>query len=212
MVRESPETKANDPPSAPTRLERRCLDALAVLVLVLAACIGVQVLASALGHDPLVRFDADRFLLGDAVSINTLLDLQWHLLSLIALLPAWIVWRADRHVRVDFLHSRLGRRARARIDAIGHCLLALPFLALSTSAAWTFAARALETGERATNGGMTDRWVVKATLAIGLALLLATVAADLAGKILDAVRRRRARAGDAPTGGGPAGNGPPEGS
>ena len=185
---------ATDPSAHPglvARIERGCLNLLAALVVALALCIGVQVLASAAGLDPLASFGRERFLLGDALSINTLLDLQWHLLSLIALLPAWIVWRRDKHVRVDFLYARLGPAGRRRVDAIGHCLLSLPFLLFSLPASWSFARRAFETAERASNGGMSDRWVVKSALVLGLVLLLATVLADLAGALRDAWRARR---------------------
>ena len=187
-------TDGSGRPGLVARIERGCLNLLAALVVALAPCIGVQVLASAAGLDPLASFDPELFLLGDALSINTLLDLQWHLLSLIALLPAWIVWRRDRHVRVDFLYSRFGPAGKRRIDALGHLLLSLPFLLFCLPASWSFARRAFDTAERASNGGMSDRWVVKGALVLGLALLLATVLADLVGALRDA---RCAGKGDA---------------
>lgn len=159
--------------------ERVVLNAFAVLVIALMALVCLQVLASALDINPLVTFERTLPLFGDAVTINSLLDLQWHLLALIALLPAAIVWRRDAHVRVDFLYARMSERARGAVELTGHALLTAPFLALCVPAAWSFAATALASGQGSPNDGLDDLWLIKATLPLGLSLIGVALVADL---------------------------------
>jgi TRAP-type mannitol/chloroaromatic compound transport system permease small subunit len=118
-------------------------------------------------------------LIGDAVTVNSLLDAQWHLLCVIGLLPAGLVWWQDRHVRVDVLWQRMVRVGRMRIELIGHIALTLPFLLLSIPPAWQFALRAWRNGEASTSGGLNDLFLVKGILPLGLALLGLFVLADM---------------------------------
>lgn len=140
-------------------------------VVILACAIVLQVAANAADLNPLVSFDEPRTLFGDALTLNGLLDLQWHLLVAIALLPAGIVWLRDRHVRVDVIQSRLPPRGRAFVDLIGNLVFAGPFLILMVPAAWGFFLRAWSIDEGSANGGLVDLWLIKALLPIGLALL-----------------------------------------
>lgn len=157
---------------------RALLRGLAWLVILLMLAIVLQVICSALDVNPLVSFEAWRPLLGRAVTLNSLLDLQWHLLVIVGLLPAGAVWLRDAHVRVDFLYRRRGKRARARIDLLGNLLFALPFFALILPASWDFTARAWASDEGSRSGGLEDLWLIKAVLPLGLALLASAVALE----------------------------------
>ncbi|MCC6007005.1 MAG: TRAP transporter small permease subunit [Rhodobacteraceae bacterium] len=166
------------------RLAGRVLDALGLVVIALMLCIVVQVAANAAGLSTLIRFEDALPLLGRAVTINSLMELQWHLLTLIGLLPAALVWVMDRHVRVDFLYAAAPVRARATIELAGHAVFTLPFLWFATPAGWAFAERAFALGERSRDGGLADRFLIKGIIPVALALLLLVVA-------LDALRRCR---------------------
>lgn len=147
------------------------LDVFALLVIAMMLAICAQVLLARLDVNPVVRFEDGVFLLGDAVTLNSLLDVQWHLLAAVALLPAALVFLRDGHVRVDFLYGRMPPRGRAAVDLAGHAALAGPFLFVSLPAAWSFAMTAWVRGEGSRNDGLNDLWLVKATLPLGLALL-----------------------------------------
>lgn len=151
------------------------LGALAVALLALMLAIVAQVVLSALDINPVLAFDGDLPLLGRAITLNSLLDAQWHLLVLAGLLPAGLVWLSDGHVRVDFLYQGRSPRTRARIDLLGNLLFAAPFLALALPAAWSFMRRAWTSDEAARNGGLNDLWLIKAVLPLGLALLALAV-------------------------------------
>lgn len=158
------------------RLGDALLGAMAAGILLLAAAVAVQVAANAADLNPLASFEREWPLVGDAVTLNSLLDLQWHLLAAVALLPAGTVWLRDRHVRVDVVQSRLPPRGKAAVDLVGNLLFALPFLWFALPAAWGFAARSWGMDEGSANGGLVDLWLVKGVLPLGLALLAGAVA------------------------------------
>jgi TRAP-type mannitol/chloroaromatic compound transport system permease small subunit len=174
---QAPETQATADPAMP-RWQRRALDAFALLLLAMMTLIVLQVLSGVLGLNELMRFDKPVFLLGSSLNQNTILDLQWFLLAVIGLVPAALVWLQDRHVRVDFVWQRLTLPSRHRIELIGHVLFTAPFLAMSLPAAWRFTQRSFVSAESTSHGGLTDLFVVKATLPIGLGLLAVVLLAD----------------------------------
>ncbi len=157
------------------RLSNAALNLLALLVILLMCAIALQVFGSLFDVNPVWTFEDRVPLFGDAVTLNSLLDLQWHLLAVLALFPAGIVWLRDGHVRVDFIYSRYGARGRRIIDFIGNLLFAFPFLVLSIPGAWSFATRAWRSGEGSSGDGLVDLWIVKMSLFVGLVFLALAV-------------------------------------
>ncbi|MEL6205315.1 MAG: TRAP transporter small permease subunit [Pseudomonadota bacterium] len=144
---------------------------LAFGVILLMLAVVLQVVCSFFDVNPLVSFAEPWPVLGRAITLNSLLDLQWHLLVIVGLLPAGLVWLRGGHVRVDFLYEGRSDRWRARVDLVGNLLFAAPFLVLILPASWDFAMRARASGEGSRNGGLEDLWLIKAVLPLGLALL-----------------------------------------
>lgn len=164
--------------SVPKRVEQICLSLLGVGLIVLMAAIVAQVVCSALDINPLLAFESTYLLIGNAVALNSLLDFQWHLLVITGLLPAWLVWLMDRHVRVDFIYDKRSPKTKARINLIGNLLFAVPFFVLVLPAAWNFMLRAWSSDEGSRNGGLNDLWLIKAILPLGLGLLALTLAVE----------------------------------
>ncbi|WP_166486190.1 TRAP transporter small permease subunit [Jannaschia sp. CCS1] len=160
------------------KLGDRAVTALAFALLVLMLAIVAQVLFSALDVNPVARFGTDLPLLGDAITLNSLLDFQWHLLVITGLVPAGLVWLLDRHVRVDFIYQARSTRAKARIDLLGNLVFAVPFLALAIPAAIDVLRRAWRSDEGSRNGGLNDLWLIKAVLPLGLTLLALAIALE----------------------------------
>ncbi len=144
------------------------------------AAIVLQVVCSAFDVNPLASFASDLALIGKAVSLNSLLDLQWHLLLIAGLIPAGIVWLADSQVRVDFIYQNRSERTRARINVVGNLIFAAPFLTLALPASWDFMMRAWNSDEGSRNGGLNDLWLIKAVLPLGLALLAVAIVFETA--------------------------------
>jgi TRAP-type mannitol/chloroaromatic compound transport system permease small subunit len=105
-------------------------------------------------------------------------ELQWHLYALGFLAGLSYGVQADAHIRVDVVSERLSPRTRAWIDLYGTLLLLLPFVALIVVYGVPFAWHAWESGEISPSpGGLPYRWIIKASLPLGFALLgLATCA------------------------------------
>lgn len=159
-----------------SRWAQALLRALSWLVILLMLGIVLQVLCSALDINPLAQFETALPLIGKGLTLNSLLDLQWHLLVIVGLLPAGVVWLRDAHVRVDFLYQKRSDRTKARIDLLGNLLFALPFLLMVLPAAWDFTTRAWRSDEGSRSGGLNDLWLIKAFLPLGMALLALALA------------------------------------
>lgn len=148
---------------------------LAAGVVVLMGAIVLQVVCSALDINPLASFQADIPLLGKAITLNSLLDFQWHILVIIGLLPAGLVWLQGTHVRVDFLYNPMTPQWKARIDLAGNLLFAVPFFFFMLPASTRFMLRAWTSDEASRNGGLNDLWLIKSILPVGLFLLALAV-------------------------------------
>ena len=156
-------------------IHRAVLTFFAALLVVMMMAIVLQVVCSALDINPVARFGQNLAFVGSAISLNSLLDFQWHLLVIVGLLPVGLVWLADKHVRVDFLYDRQTPGWRSRINLIGNLIFAVPFFFLVLPASWNFMQRAWTSGEGSRNGGLNDLWLIKAVLPLGLSLLLLAI-------------------------------------
>ena len=99
-------------------------------------------------------------------------EIQWHLYSIGFLIGLSYTFEADDHVRVDVLHNRCSLRTQAWIELYGILLLLMPFLILILIYSVPFIVDAFITNERSqAPGGLPYRWIIKAFLFIGFALL-----------------------------------------
>ena len=100
-------------------------------------------------------------------------ELQWHLYATGFLLALSYAYQTDAHIRVDILHERWSPRTRAWIELYGTLLLLLPFLALVLVYSIPFVHDSFAHGEVSqAPGGLPLRWLIKAMLPLGFALLL----------------------------------------
>ncbi len=115
-------------------------------------------------------------------------ELEWHLMSPIALIGAAYALRHGEHVRVDVLYAGFSERAKAAVDlAAGLSGIAVSVIVIWLS--WRYVGVSWRQGEGSANpGGMPYRWALKAFIPVGFALLLAQFAAET----LRAVSRLRA--------------------
>lgn len=121
-------------------------------------------------------------------------ELQWHLYAAGFLCGLSYCIPSDSHIRVDFLSDRMRPRTRAWIELYGLLLLVLPFVALVVAFAGPFVAEAWRQGEvSASAGGLPARWLVKAALPAGMALVGLAAVARIArvGRLLFGTGDRR---------------------
>ena len=99
-------------------------------------------------------------------------ELQWHLYAIGFVLGLADCAAADGHVRIDVFHGRLAPATRAWIELYGLVLLLFPFLLLVLVHGVPFVARSFALGEiSGAPGGLPYRFLIKAVLPVGFALL-----------------------------------------
>ncbi len=105
-------------------------------------------------------------------------EIQWHLYSIGFMLGLSYTFHFDAHVRVDVLHERFSPTTKAWIDLYGILLFVLPFVALFLIFGVPFVADSFVTNEVSNSpGGLPYRYLIKAVMLVGFALLgLAAIA------------------------------------
>lgn len=141
------------------------------LVLAVMVAVLTTVIMNALGVNELMRWDANVFLFGQAITINTVTELQWHLFGLLTLIGASYAMHADIHVRVDMLHHSMSRNTQHWVEIIGHLLLLIPFCILVAWLSRHMVQMSFISGEHSNYGGLTHRYLIKGALPAGLILL-----------------------------------------
>lgn len=155
------------------------------LVIGVMLAVLATVLMNAGGVNELARWDDKILLLGKAVTINTLTELQWHLFGLLTLVGTSYAMHDNMHVRVDMLHHRMSPAMRHWVEIIGHLVLLIPFCVLIAWLSKHMVQMAFVSGEQSNYGGLTDRYLIKGALPAGLLLL----ALGALGQIFDRLAR-----------------------
>lgn len=110
-------------------------------------------------------------------------ELEWHLFAALFLLGAAYTLKHDKHVRVDLVYARLGRKGKAWIDLLGSLLFLLPFCGIVTWASWSYLENSYAIGEGSPNNGLPARYVLWSCIPLAMALL-ALQGLSLAGRSL----------------------------
>lgn len=114
-------------------------------------------------------------------------ELEWHLFALIFLLGAAYTLKHDEHVRVDLIyaHRRISRKQRAWVNVVGGLVLLLPFCVLIIYTSWPFMVNAFTIGEGSPDpGGLPYRYLIKAAIPLGFAMLFIQGIAEVARNII----------------------------
>ncbi len=99
-------------------------------------------------------------------------ELQWHLFDIIFLLGLSYALQSDKHVRVDIFYAHLSKKTKAIINIISQLFLILPFVAIILYSGYTLVEMSYLQGEISSDpGGLTHRYLIKAMILVGFALL-----------------------------------------
>jgi len=137
-------------------------------------------------------------------------ELQWHLFALVFLLGAAYTLKHDDHVRVDIVYQSrwMDDRGRAWIDFLGGLIFLIPFCLLVITASWQFVSNAFATCKGYSDsgelrglwafvyqtsitcegspdpGGLPYRFLLKAAIPVGFALLMLQAIANSLSSLL----------------------------
>lgn len=115
-------------------------------------------------------------------------ELEWHLLVPLILFGMSYALRHGEHVRVDIVYGRFSARAKLVVDLISALLtFAISILVIWFSVKYVQQAYVIDEGSP-DPGGIPHRYLIKALIPIGFALLLAQSLA-VAAACLDKLRK-----------------------
>jgi TRAP-type mannitol/chloroaromatic compound transport system permease small subunit len=101
------------------------------------------------------------------VSSNAWLELQWYLFGAVFMLCAAWTLKANEHIRIDIISSKLTKRGRDRIDLMGHLLFLFPFVALMLWLSVPYFEKSYASGEVSSNAGGLLIWPAKGMILLG---------------------------------------------
>jgi len=120
----------------------------------------------------LVAYDAAMRYLFSAGSI-ALQEIEWHIFDIIFLLGLAYALKHDKHVRVDIFFERYSQQTRAIVQILSMLLLVIPFSLIFLNDALDMTYQSFLQHEVSSDpGGLTDRWLIKAVLALSFVLLI----------------------------------------
>ncbi|WP_439598794.1 TRAP transporter small permease subunit [Falsiroseomonas sp.] len=135
---------------------------------------------SALAVAALVLVMASNVLLRYGFSLGSVWaqELEWHLMAPIALIGAAYALRHGEHVRVDVLYAGFSARNKARVDVLAG-LAGIVVCALVIQLSWRYVLQSWGQDEGSANpGGIPARYILKAFIPAGFALLLLQFVAE----------------------------------
>lgn len=120
----------------------------------------------------LVCFDViTRYLLSDTAA--WIMELEWHLFSLIFLLGAAYAFKNDRHVRVDLFYANFSKRDKALVNLIGNSIFLIPWCIVIIIYSYQYGMTSYSIGEISPDpGGLPARYIIKFAITLGVILLL----------------------------------------
>ena len=99
-------------------------------------------------------------------------ELEWHLMSPIVLVGMAYALLHDGHLRVDLIYAKLPTRARLAVNLIAS-LIGVVFSGLVIWLGWKYVLQAYAIDEGSPDpGGLPHRFILKAFIPLGFALLL----------------------------------------
>ncbi len=110
--------------------------------------------------------------IGQNLSSNVLIELQWYLFSIIFLLGASFTLKHNGHVRVDVMYARWSPKTKAWVNLLGALLFLIPFGILLLYFSWSAVLFSWSIQEMSPDPGGLPRYPIKTFILISVALLI----------------------------------------
>lgn len=99
-------------------------------------------------------------------------ELEWHLHGMLFLFWLGYAYVRNVHVRIDVFTGHLPWRRQAWLEVVGIGIFAIPYSALATYYSWSFVVVSFLQNESSdAPNGLSNRWIIKGCLFLGLVLL-----------------------------------------
>jgi len=115
-----------------------------------------------------------------------IVELEWHIFSAVFLLGGAYTLSRDKHVRVDILYQKLGKRWQYLVDVLGHLLFALPWVGIVIYSGVLYSWRSWELFESSPDpSGLPFRFLIKAVIPLSFLLIALQMIFELKRMITD---------------------------
>ena len=155
----------------PTMLSDWIGRANAWLLIPMSICVLATIVLSQFNFSQLLEWDTDLPLLGQQLTVISLVELQWHFFGIFVLIGGSWALQADRHVRVDLLYIRFSPLWQKVVNLIGDLVFLLPFCAVVFWFSIALVKRSYLAGEGSDYDALMDRYLIKSILPIAFGFL-----------------------------------------
>lgn len=109
---------------------------------------------------------------GENLTSNALIEVQWYLFDLVFLLGAAYALKHDEHVRVDIFYKGWNSKYKALANLIGTILFLIPFCVMLIYFSWGSVINSWQALEMSPDPGGLPRYPIKSTIIISCILLI----------------------------------------
>ncbi len=114
------------------------------------------------------------------ISINWLLELEWHAFGLVFLLGAPVALLKNEHIRVDLFLPTFSALKQRMVNGFGHLFLLIPWCIVAITTTWKYASNAFYFKESSPNpGGLSAWYLIKYLVTISFVLLFLQGVAEI---------------------------------
>ena len=101
------------------------------------------------------------------------IELEWHIFSVIFLIGAAYTLLHDKHVRVDLFYEKMSDKRKALVDTFGLLLFLIPWAIVIIYYGFEYTANSFSFRQGSPQpGGLPARYVIKSCIVIGFVLLV----------------------------------------
>ena len=109
-----------------------------------------------------------------------MVELEWHLFSILFLFGASYTLLHDKHVRVDLFYENFSERNKRLVNAIGILTLVIPWCFIVLLTSWDYATNSFSFRENSPQpGGLPAIYIIKYVIFFGYLLLLLQALSEL---------------------------------
>ncbi|WP_373481031.1 TRAP transporter small permease subunit [Geminocystis sp.] len=111
-------------------------------------------------------------IIGENLTSNSLIELQWYIFDLIFFLGAAYTLKKDNHVRVDIFYKDLSTKRKALINIIGVLFFLIPFCGVIIYFSWQYVFNSWQILEISPDDSGLPRYPIKTLIIISPILLI----------------------------------------
>ncbi len=118
-------------------------------------------------------------IIGENLTSNSLLELQWYIFDLIFFLGAAYALKHNSHVRVDVLYKDFSTKKKAIINILGVIFFLIPFCSVIIYFSWQYVMNSWDIWEVSADDGGLPRYPIKTMIIVSPILLILQGIAEL---------------------------------